>query len=269
MITHSIKSVLFLITVSVLLATSCAQAGLKIYYIRHAEGGHNVKNDWAHVPKAEWPVYVGNDAMFTPKGEAQQAAVAGKLKNLHFDFIAVSPMWRTRNTILPYLKETETKAEIWPELHELEASTLILSPDLVPPAVPILGAGSPVEIPSEEAPWFSLREDGKNKFKMPPFEKDQAGKEEEAAAARLVIQSVIDLIHQRFGGSNKSILLVGHGSSGKGLLRMLTKNELKGFSDGLANTGIWMVEEQPDGEFELKIYNDVPVESGTRAAPAE
>jgi hypothetical protein len=32
-------------------------AGLKIYYIRHAEGGHNVKKAWEAkgVPKSEWP----------------------------------------------------------------------------------------------------------------------------------------------------------------------------------------------------------------------
>lgn len=28
---------------------------------------------------------------------------------------------------------------------------------------------------------------------------------------------------------------------------------------GLNNIGLWMVEEQPDGTFELRVYNDGPV----------
>tara|TARA_R110002073_G_scaffold43606_4_gene121597 strand:- start:17892 stop:18329 length:438 start_codon:yes stop_codon:yes gene_type:complete len=92
-------------------AARTGESGLKIFYIRHAEGGHNVAADWADVPKDKWPAYVGDPDVFTPEGKAQQAAVAGKLTKYDFDFIATSPMWRCRNTILPYLKETESKAE--------------------------------------------------------------------------------------------------------------------------------------------------------------
>src|SRR4051794_16518782 len=97
-----------------------AQAGLKVYYLRHAEAGHNVVKEWKDIPKDQWPAYVGNSGMFTPKGETQVLKVAEKLKPNRFDFIAVSPIWRTRNTILPYLKETKVKAEIWPELEEFD-----------------------------------------------------------------------------------------------------------------------------------------------------
>jgi hypothetical protein len=154
---------------SVLLGANVAEAGLKIFYIRHAEGGHNVKADWVHrkVPEKQWPAYVGNPNMFTPKGLIQQAAVSEKLGKVEFDFIAASTAWRCRNTILPYLKETESKAEIWPELHELGASALILSDDLPVSTDPILGAGDPVKIPADEAPWFSLRKGGENEFKIP------------------------------------------------------------------------------------------------------
>ncbi|WP_345318776.1 histidine phosphatase family protein [Novipirellula rosea] len=92
-------------------AARTGESGLKIFYIRHAEGGHNVAADWADVPKDTWPAYVGDPDVFTREGKAQQAAVAGKLTKYDFDFIATSPMWRCRNTILPYLKETESKAE--------------------------------------------------------------------------------------------------------------------------------------------------------------
>ncbi len=98
---HVLLAVLFLFW----FAGRC-EAGLKIYYLRHAEGGHNVVKEWEEVPKAQRPAYVGNPNMFTPKGETQVAAATKRLQKYHFDFIAVSPTWRTRHTILPYLKAT-------------------------------------------------------------------------------------------------------------------------------------------------------------------
>src|SRR5512133_62774 len=95
-----------------------SEAGLKIYYIRHAEGGHNVVKEWQNVPKAQWPDYVGNGNVFTPKGKTQVVTATEKLQKYRFDFIGVSSMWRTRNTVLPYLKAAGVKGEIWPELHE-------------------------------------------------------------------------------------------------------------------------------------------------------
>ena len=98
--------------------SSEAEAGLKIYFIRHAEYGHNVVAEWRNVPRDQWPAYVGNGNMITPKGEAQLGPATEKLKQHHYDFIAVSPYLRTRHTVLPYLKATDAKGEIWPELGE-------------------------------------------------------------------------------------------------------------------------------------------------------
>ncbi len=53
------------------------------------------------------------------------------------------------------------------------------------------------------------------------------------------------------------------GSSGKAILRMLTKDPLIGFP-GISNTGIWMVQQQPNGEFKLMMFNDAPVQSEKR-----
>jgi hypothetical protein len=38
---------------------------------------------------------------------------------------------------------------------------------------------------------------------------------------------------------------------------MLTGNKLADIPS-MANTGIWMVEEQPNGKFKLEMYNDAP-----------
>ena len=85
----------------------------------------------------------------------------------------------------------------------------------------------------------------------------EAKNSKRTAAVRLVSEETIRLIKERFGGSDKSILLVGHGNNGRALLKVLTQDNLKGIPS-MANTGIWMVEEQPDGSFELKTYNDAP-----------
>jgi hypothetical protein len=164
------------------------------------------------------------------------------------------------------MKEVGGAGEVWPELAEIYNSSLVLSTDLIPPVVKILGAGAPVEIPSDEAPYFSVRKGGENEFKRPQFPKGHTDMEGEAAAAQLIQKRVIEMIKKRFGGSDKTILLAGHGSSGKGLLRMLTRNKLSGFPS-ITNTGLWMVEEQPSGEFKLKMYNDVPLEIESGSAP--
>lgn len=258
----SYRLVLLLVLAFVLLGVSTSEAGLKIYYIRHAEGGHNVLKNWetySDIPRDKWPAYVGNPDVFTPMGQGQLARVPGKLKRYRFDFVASSPMWRARNTILPYMKEVGAKGEIWPELHEVYCPSLVLSPDLTPPAVKILGEGAVMELPSDEVQYFSLRKDGQRKFKLPPFAPGHVDKPAEAAAARVIKKRVIDMIQERFGGSDKTILLAGHGSSGRGILMMLTQNKLSGFPS-ITNTGLWMVEEQSNGEFKLKMYNDVPIE---------
>jgi len=122
--------------VVVLLGVCESNAQLKIYYIRHAEGGHNVLKNWetySNIPKDQWPAYVGNPNEFTPMGKGQLARVPGKLKRYQFDFIASSSVWRARNTILPYMMEIGAKGEVWPELAELYHSLLIISPDLPTP----------------------------------------------------------------------------------------------------------------------------------------
>jgi hypothetical protein len=259
---RSFKQIFWLTLGAVVLGVSTAQAGLKIYYIRHAEYGRNVEADWnAHsdIPKEQWPAYVGDRETFTPVGKAQVGYVPSKLERYDFDLIACSPVWRARKTILPYMEESGATGEIWPELCEYWQSVLILSPDLPTPTTPILDAGHRIQLDPEETAYFSLREDGQNEIKLPPWPKDSKSDNViETAASRFVIQHVIDMIDERFGGSDKSILLAGHGYSGIGLLRMLLQDELSDFPP-ITNTGIWMVEEQTDGTFKLKMYNDVPI----------
>ena len=242
------------------LFASTSGTGLKIYYLRHAEGGHNVKKDWEErkVPESEWPDYVGNPNMFTPKGQKQLLAATKNLQNYEFNFIATSPMWRTRNTILPYLKVINGKSEIWPELHETSGSSKILSRKLPKVKDPLFGAGDPIEIPEEEAPYFNLIEGGENEFKRASRKEKY---EYQAAVMKLVLSKVINRIEDRFGDSGKSILLVGHGGSGKGLLKLILQSESVGdWRKGMGNAVMWMVEQQDDGSFKIKMYNGKPID---------
>jgi broad specificity phosphatase PhoE len=231
-----------------------AEAGLKIYFIRHAEAGHNVVKEWKGKPKDQWPAYVGNPDMFSPKGEKQVTKATDKLKQYHFDFIAVSPIWRTRHTVLPYLGETGVKAELWPELAEFDRFSTNLTSRLTlpPPNADLFTGGDVIAIPDQEKASFVLRKDGRRLFK-PGTEPLQL-----AADLNAVAEKTAELIKTRFGGSDKSILLVGHGNSGRLLLHALLKNS-DAWKTQLANTGIWMAEEQSDGSFKLRMLNDAPV----------
>lgn len=64
----------------------------------------------------------------------------------------------------------------------------------------------------------------------------------------------IQMIEKRFGGTDKSILLAGHNSSGVSLLKLLLKEEPEN-KRGITSSGIWMVEQQKDGTYKLKMYN--------------
>jgi len=233
-----------------------AQDLLKVYYVRHGEGGHNVVSEWKHKPKSEWPAYVGNSNVFTPKGEQQVAALTKELQGMKFDFIAASPIWRTRNTILPYLKASGQKAELWPELTETAGVPMEWSASdskSAKPSATLFKGGEAIQLPEAEQPFFTFRDDGKSLLNT--NDKDA---EQKIANSVALARKTVELIKARFSKSGKSILLVGHGNSGSTLLHTLTTS--KDLKVSLQNTGIWMAEEQPDGSFKLKMLNGKPYE---------
>lgn len=252
-----IATPIFIVIIATILLNT-ANAGLKIYYIRHAEGGHNVKKEWQAkgIPESEWPAYVGNQDMFTPKGKTEVVAATEKLKQYKFDFIATSPLWRTRNTIIPYLRETKQEGEVWPELREGPGMTTILSKDIPDVKKTILNKGKKIELPGEERDVLKRRSEARNHYAKYPRDSTD---NEKVAYMKHVTLYAIKMVEKRFGDSDKSILLAGHNSSGVSLLKLLLGEQPKGDAQrGIINTGIWMVEKQKDGSYKLKIYNDKP-----------
>lgn len=231
-----------------------ALAGLKIYYIRHAESGANVAKAWEQIPKDMRPAYVGNEDAFTPLGEAQAKMVPTKLSGYEFDFIAVSPKWRARQTIRGYLQQNGLKAELWPELEEFSVDVTrayeLIAEDKLPPARDDLFSGEEIKLPDDEKESFTLRDNGTKRFNL------REGKDERAQDCVNSLQAALARIKQLPADGDPAVLLVGHGTSGRLLLQMLVKKEMK--LPWPENTGVWMVEEQPDGSFDLKIYNDQP-----------
>ena len=230
-----------------------SEAQLKIYYIRHAQGGHNVRADWQEreIPESIWPSWVGDHNQFTPRGKKEVIATIDRLQKYSFDFIATSNAWRARNTILPYLKATGQTAEIWPELREGPGMLTILSKDVPDLDRTILNQGDPIELPEEEKDFFVLREDSPNDYIKYPRDGEENLK---VAYMKHVSLHAIDMIEKRFGGTDKSILLAGHNSSGVSLLKLMLKEEPED-KRGILSSGIWMVEQQKDGTYQLKMYN--------------
>ena len=232
-----------------------AQARLTVYYLRHAESGANVAGQWKDTPKDQRPAYVGNANAFSPLGEQQRDGVAAKLKVRTYDVIAVSPLWRTRHTILPYLVATGKTAELWPELAEYSARGPEPLPTPLPaPSTHLFGGGKPIALPPDEAPRFVIRPDAPHEFAL-----GQGPAQQEADRLALA-QRVIELLRQRSQSGDTTVLLVGHGNSGRVLLSVLCQDAslLTRPETVLKNATLWRAEEQPDGRFQLTLLNDQP-----------
>ena len=100
-------------------------------------------------------------------------------------------------------------------------------------------------------PFFILRDDAKNNYSA--YSEEWDGKVK-ASYMKHALLNAVAMIEKRFGGTNQTILLAGHGTSGRSLLKLLLQEDSKGIV-GFKNTGIWMVEQQEDGSYQLKMYN--------------
>lgn len=223
-----------------------AVAEITVYYVRHAEGGHNAKRKYrdAKISRKEWPSWVGNPNIFTPEGVLQVEALATNLHPRRFDFIAVSPLWRTRNTILPYLKATGQVAEIWPELSEVPRCKERSFPT-EPPRAGLFDRGAPIVLPKAEKPYFRFRADNFGRT---------ACVASNYADAYAMAKATEALLHERFGTNSVTVLLVGHGNAGRVLIRTLTRDPAHPEAN-MKNTHLWLAREKAGGGFELLRYD--------------
>lgn len=220
-------------SILILAAAGATQAaGLDVYLIRHAETMGNVTLNYTET----------NQCTFSRKGLTQVSGITEKLKDFSFDDVLVSPTWRTRQTILPYLKAHNVTAEICPEIEECCCNC---SGDVMPAAD--IRLGEKIAISEGEAPYFKLR-DTNAIFRFAPATEGEEGTQ---------IRRAGNLIRSRFAGSGKSILIVTHSCTGGRLISELLGLDLNGrFSPG--NAALTHLRQEADGRFRLLTLNDAP-----------
>lgn len=171
-------------------------AALEIYFVRHAETLANVSG--VHTTK--------NSSTFTQRGEEQIKALTSQLKGHQFDAILVSPLPRALNTVLPYLQAISRTAEVWPELAECCWQS--------PQSSPVKGelvAAAPISLSDEQLRYFTFR-DSASQFNY------RNGSYSDGVAQ---VSHGVQLLKQRYFGTNQTILIVGHYHSGKVLISNL------------------------------------------------
>lgn len=232
----------FLLVLLASLSTAGHAAGLDVYLIRHAETMGNVTGDYSEQ----------NQCTFSPRGLEQVAAVPVKLMDYHFDSIVVSPTWRTRQTILPYLQARGRTAEIWPEIEECCCG----APGDVAPA-PEIPLGEKIVIGESEFAYFKLRDESATVRFAPTTE----------AEGLAQMQRAGDLIRSRFGGSGKTLLVVTHSCSGARIIEDLLGLKRSGRFP-VDNASLTHLRQGADGSFQLVALNGQPFQPQYAWKPA-
>jgi broad specificity phosphatase PhoE len=216
-------------------------APTQIYFLRHADTARDARGQYIEA--------------FTAKGETQVAALADKLAGLRFEAVIVSPQWRARQTIQPWLAAQGMTAEIWPELDE---SSWQRTATAVVPA-----AGDLIRI--DAAAPFRLRAAAHGS--LAGFDRDRQLHAPSAAAGQAMARFAADLIRQRWNGQGVKVLVVGHYHSGARLLERLQGGTAADYDPAQSryrtgNTGLHVLSETCGGNFVLTRYDDGAVYAG-------
>jgi broad specificity phosphatase PhoE len=206
--------------------------GWDIYFVRHAETVANKTGD-----------YSGDNARrFTPEGEAAILDLINKLAPYHFDHIIVSPLFRTRATILPYLQHNGLKAEIWPELAEC-----CWQQDKGAPVPETIRQGEEIVLEPEHVPFFTFRDENATRYID----------DRSYAEGLAQIKRSYELLKERYSGSGESVLIIGHSLAGIRLLDEIIGEQQYTGSTWLDNATINHVRVLPDGTVKVLMINDV------------
>lgn len=217
---------LFLFSVGFLGFRMSGSGALHIYFIRHAETMANVTGD-----KTE-----ANNRTFSDRGKKQIAGLTEVLTGLHIDHVLVSPTYRTRFTVLPFLKKTGMQAEIWPELEEWRMK------DQLPDGM--TEDSLRIVIEPENHRYLRFRGDGSKK---PYFTKNYKG-------GLIQIQKIHAMIQDRFHGTGETLLLVGHSDSGSRLLEQLSGQKMIARYQ-LKTARLNLLEETESGKYRIVMLN--------------
>jgi len=215
------------------MGTVQAEGGLDIYFVRHAETLANAtgvnNND--------------NSNIFSKTGDEQVSALTDKLKPLHFDAILVSPVPRAINTILPYLKETGQKGEIWPEIAECCWQQVR---DNITPGNLVIS--ETIQLNAEQTLYFTFRDtNSKHNYGNLSY-----------ADGVAQVRAAEGLLKKHYFGTGKTILIVAHYHSGQVLLADLLGMPREDLPN-LENAKLTHLHQCEDGHFTLLSINDKDV----------
>ncbi len=209
-------------------------SGLDIYFVRHAQTVANVTGDHSKE----------NSRTFSAEGKRQLTHLTEQLKLLRFDAILVSPTERTLNTVLPYLKETEHKAILFPEFAEC---CWQMPRDLSDPGE--LVQAKPIQLDEQQQGYFVFRDDENAMHRY-------ANDNYEDGIAQ--VRHGVALLKKEYFGSGKTILIVAHYHSGQVLLAELlgtTRDKIP----GLQNARLAHLRQDKDGNVTLLCINNEEV----------
>lgn len=172
----------------------------KIWMVRHADTEKDIDGNYIR--------------SFTPTGLAQVTALPAKLAALgvSFDYVIVSPAWRTMNTIKPWLVSNNLVAEIWPEIYETSYD------DANTDTQPRVEGG--IVLTLDDQKNFKVRDPswGSLSTSIPVQARPYASSPE---AGKVVCVAASDLFRQRWNGKGKNILMVGHYHTGSRIIELL------------------------------------------------
>ncbi len=199
-----------------------------VYFLRHAETVANSTGVWNEQTASA----------FSATGLDQVKEATQWLTRYRFDAIVVSPMWRTQNTVLPFLKANGLSAEIWPEL----AECCWQKDRSAPVSTPMPMFGRPI-IPEDSSRLHVREERATLEWNETTY-----------GDGMRRVRAAVDLLRERFAGTGKSVLVVGHGNAGQRLIQLLRGREPEE-GPPLANARLTHLAEQADGRFELAGLN--------------
>lgn len=209
---------------------------MKILFIRHAQCYGNLEGEYDTSYRTK----------LTPLGHKQAEALAEQLMKFDFNVILTSPAERAMYTLLPYLKLTGRKAEIWPEFVEMRGRK-----DIETPLPPEMRYNGNVEIPPDVSEFFTLRTDREGVLLPPSDESYEEGQRRATLAAQRLVQL--------YNNTDTFVLLVAHACNGARVLEALMKIPLDGRFQH-TNTGATLMRQKPNGDFITMFVNRILID---------
>ena len=193
-----------MVALSLVLAILGTQGPTEIVFVRHGETEANATGRYNS----------RTIDTFSERGVKEVATLTAELDKVRFDDILVSPSPRALRTIAPYLRKHRLKAEVWPDLYECCDAHSRKIKGLTSESIRY---GAAVTFPKDLASLFVLVP-GDDRFILAPSYDDGLRQ----------IRLATNHLRREFGGTGKTVLVVGHSLNGGRLIEALEGKPIEG-----------------------------------------